>query len=101
MNTRSSPGLGQWLVVTLIVAGVVLLLYKVYQYGTFRQYMPAGLTVAGIDVGGLTREQVGDLLSSRYLDADVVIYHGEDSVSIAPSRAEFQLDMETMLNQAD
>lgn len=102
MNTRSSPGMGQWLLVTAMVAGVILFLYKVYQYGSFRQYMPAGLTVAGLDVGGLTREEVAELVSSRYLDAEVVLYHGENTVTIEPAKhAEFQLDLETMLNQAD
>lgn len=102
MNSRSSPGMGQWLMVTLMVAGVVLLLYQIYQYGTFRQYMPAGLTVAGVEVGGLSRGEAAELLNSRYLEAEVVIYHGEDSITIEPAEhADFQLDLETMLNQAD
>lgn len=94
--------MGQWLVMTIIVASVVFLLYKVYQYGTFRRNMPAGLTVAGVDVGGLSREEAADLLTSRYLDADVVLYHGDASYTINPSDdAEFKLDLDTMLNQAD
>ncbi|MDT8305221.1 MAG: serine hydrolase [Anaerolineae bacterium] len=102
MNSRSTPGMGQWLVMTVIVASAIFLLYKIYQYGTFRQYLPAGLTVAGVDVGGLTREEAGSLLTSRYLDAEVVLYHGEQTISIDPSDdADFKLDLETMLNQAD
>lgn len=86
---------------SVIVASVVFLLYRIYQYGTFRQYMPAGLTVAGVDVGGLAREEAGDLIRSRY-QADVVIYHGEESVAINPADdAEFKLDLEAMLRQAD
>lgn len=101
MNTRSSPGLGQWVVVTFIVATVIFLLYNIYQYGSFRSYYPAGLTVGSVEIGGLTEEQAADLLSSRYLESDVVVFHGENSVAFNPSRAEFQLDLETMLNQAD
>lgn len=94
--------MGQWLVMTIIVTSVVFLLYKVYQYGSFRRFMPAGLTVAGVDVGGLSREEAAALLSSRYLDAEVVLIHGEDSFSINPTDdAEFKLDLETMLSQAD
>jgi hypothetical protein len=94
--------MGQWLVMTVIVTSVVFLLYKVYQYGSFRQYLPAGLTVAGVDVGGLSRNEAAALLTSRYLDAEVVLYHGDESVSISPTDdAEFTLDLETMLNQAD
>lgn len=102
MRTRSTPGMGQWLVMTIIVASVIFLLYKIYQYGTFRQYFPAGLTVAGVDVGGLSRPEAAALLTSRYLDAEIVLYHGQASISIDPSNdAEFQLDLDTMLNQAD
>ena len=102
MNTRSTPGMGQWLVVTIIVASVVFLLYKVYQYGSFRQYFPAGLTVAGVEVGGLTREQAADLLNDRYLEAEVILYHEDESITIRPTEhARFQIDVETMLNQAD
>lgn len=101
MNSKTTPGLGQWLVVTAIVASVVFLLYRIYQYGTFRQYMPAGLTVAGVNVGGLARDEAGELIRNRYL-ADVVIYHGENSVAISPADdAEFKLDLEAMLRQAD
>ncbi|MDX1663556.1 MAG: serine hydrolase [Candidatus Promineifilaceae bacterium] len=101
-NSRSTPGMGQWLVVTFIVASVVFLLYKVYQYGSVRQYFPTGLTVAAVDVGGLTREQAANLLNERYLEAEVVLYHQEQSISIRPTEdARFQLDIETMLNQAD
>src|SRR5690606_13319243 len=50
----------------------------------------------------LSREEAADLLTSRYLDANVVLYHGEASYTINPSDdAEFKLDLDTMLNQAD
>lgn len=101
MSPRSTPGTGQWFLVTFIVVCVIFLLFKIYQYGSFRQYFPAGLTVAGIDVGGLTQAEASELIASRYLATDIVIYHGENSIALSPDRAEFQLDMETMLNQAD
>ena len=81
MRANSSPGLGQWLVATIIVSTTVFLLYKIYQYGNDRQYFPAGLTVAGIDVGGKTREEAADEIANRYLETDILLYHGEDSIS--------------------
>ncbi len=101
MNSRSSPGLGQWVIVTFIVAVVIFLLYNIFQYGNFRQNFPAGLTIGGIPVGGLNAEQAAELLTSRYVDAEVIIHHGDNSVSLSPTRVEFQLDLETMLSQAD
>lgn len=101
MNSRSAPGLRQWLFMTLLVAFAVFILYKIYQYGTFRQYLPAGLTVAGVEVGGLSEDEARSLIGSRYEQTDVVIYHGEESISVSPGDIEFELDMESMMTEAD
>lgn len=101
MNKNSSPGLGQWITVSLLVAITIFLLFKLYQYAGARSYYPTGLTVAGIDVGGMTREEASEVLNNRYLDAPVLIYHNTDSFEISPTRAEFALDLEAMLSQAD
>ncbi len=101
MNSRSSPGLRQWLMMTLIVAGAVFILYKIYQYGTFRQYLPAGLTVGGVEVGGMTEDDARELISSRYEQGDVTIFHGEESISVSPGDIEFELDLESMMTEAD
>ncbi|HSM58648.1 MAG TPA: serine hydrolase [Candidatus Sulfomarinibacteraceae bacterium] len=100
MTDRSTPGLGQWLVMTIIVTSIVFLLYKVYQYGTVRQYMPAGLTIAGVEVGGMTASEAEAQVSNRY-GADVLIYHGENSIAVSPDDIEFMLDLQAMMNEAD
>ena len=101
MNKNSTPGLGQWITVSLLVAMTIFLLLKLYQYAGARSYYPTGLTVASIDVGGMTREEASEVLNNRYLDAPVMIFHDADSFEISPTRAEFTLDLETMLSQAD
>ena len=60
MSRRSAPGLGQWLLVIAMVALVLFLLFKLYQYGTFRSYFPAGLTAGGVPIGGLTSEEAAE-----------------------------------------
>jgi beta-lactamase class A len=101
MNRRSSPGIGQWLIVALMVALVIFLLFKLYQYGSFRRFFPAGLEIGSIDVGGLTREEAADRLSDRYLSASVIVSHGDEPIEVSPTDIEFVLDLETMLGQAD
>jgi beta-lactamase class A len=101
MNRRSSPGLGQWLTVTVMLALVLFLLFKLYQYGSFRRFYPAGLTAGGVPVGGLTRDQAAEQLNSRYVSAPVILYHGTEAVEVSPTEIEFTLDLETMLSQAD
>lgn len=101
MNRNSSPGLGQWITVTVMVAVSLFLLYKLYQYAGSRSFYPTGLIVAGIDVGGMTPEQASEVIANRYIDAPVVLQHGEETFEIGPSRAEFTPDIEAMLSQAD
>jgi hypothetical protein len=101
MDRSSSPGLGQWLTVSLMVAATIFLIIKLYQYAGFRGYYPIGLTMAGVDVGGMTPEEAGEVLNNRYLDAPVTIHHNEESFPIRPDEAEFKLDLEAMLSQAD
>lgn len=101
MNRRSTPGAGQWLTVSLMVAATFFLLIKLFQYATVRSNYPTGLTIAGVDVGGLSKEQASEVLINQFLEAPVVIYHGQERFEMAPSRAKFQLDLSTMLSQAD
>ncbi len=101
MNRSSSPGLGQWLTVSLMVGITIFLLAKLYQFAGFRQFYPAGLTVAGVDIGGMTRDQASELLNNRYIEAPITIFHGEEKFDVSPAQANFTLDRETMLSEAD
>lgn len=101
MRSRSSPGVGQWLVVIAMVTLVLFLLFKLYQYGSFRRFFPAGLSVGGVPVGGLTREEAAERLNDRYLTAPVILHHGEEAIEVSPADVEFTLDLDTMLSQGD
>ncbi len=101
MNRSTSPGLGQWITVTVMVSVSLFLLYKLYQFAGARSFYPVGLDVAGVDVGGMTKEQASEVITNRYLEAPITLYHGEESFEISPSRAEFTPDIEAMLSEAD
>lgn len=101
MNRNSSPGLGQWVTVSLMVAVSLFLLYKLYQYAGTRTEFPTGLTIGGVNVGQMNREEATAALSSAYLDTPVTLFHGETTFDLMPSQAEFELDFETMLQNAD
>ncbi|MCA9960777.1 MAG: hypothetical protein KC443_17175, partial [Anaerolineales bacterium] len=101
MNRNTTPGLGQWLTVSIMVAGAIFLIVQLYQYAGSRSYFPTGLTIAAVDVGGRTPEEASEIITNRYINAPVVLYYGEDSFEVSPTEAEFTLDMETMLNEAD
>jgi hypothetical protein len=79
----------------------LFLLYKLYQFAGARSFYPVGLDVAGVDIGGMTREQASEIISNRYLDAPIKLFHGEETFEIGPSRAEFTPAVEAMLLEAD
>lgn len=97
---RSAPGFIEWLLVTFLILGACLVLYKLYQYGDVRQLFPSRLTIAGVDVGGQTRDEAEARLTERYLDAPVTVYHRNSSFQLDPRQAEFNLDFERMMTQA-
>lgn len=101
MNRSASPGLGQWITVLLLVVVTVFLFVKLYQYAGARDYYPTGLTIGGVDVGGMNKDEASTVLNNRYLEAPVIIYHSDNKVEISPTDAEFTLDLEAMLSQAD
>jgi beta-lactamase class A len=101
MVRRSSPGIGQWFVIAVLVTAVVFLLINLYQYGTVRRYLPTGLTIAGVEVGGFMLEEAGQILTDRYISAPVTVYYGDEQIQMNPSQAEFVLDREAMLSTAD
>ncbi len=62
--------------------------------------MPVGMNVAGIDVGGLTLDEVEEALAEHYL-RPVVLMHRDESVEMNPQDVGFLLDMEMMLREAE
>lgn len=101
MSRRSTPGAGQWFSVAVLVSTSLFLLVKLFQYATFTGVYPTGLIVAGVDIGEMTRDQARDVLTNVYMEAPITIYHGAESYPISPVEAEFELDLDTMLNLAD
>jgi beta-lactamase class A len=49
----------------------------------------------------MTPEQASEVITNRYIDAPVVLHHGEETFEIGPPRAEFTPDIEAMLSRAD
>ncbi len=98
---QSSPGFGQWLIVTFLITGVLFLLYQLYQYSTARANFPEGLEIASVEVSGLTRNEAEQLLTERYLLASVILYHRDVPIEIQPTQAEFTLDFAEMMSNAE
>ncbi len=102
MNRRNDPNGVQWLLTfgVLFIGGLII--YFLIQYSNVRAFMPVGLEVAGINVGGLDSEGVRARLNERYLSAPITVLHGDERIELSPERdADFQLDFERMISEAE
>ena len=97
---RTSPGFGEWLIVAFTVGLLIFLLFKLYEFAQVRLMFPTGLTVAGVDIGGLSEEDARNRLSQFYLNTPITLLHGDQPIEINPSRAEFQLNLDKLMVDA-
>lgn len=88
------------LTVAVLLLSATFLLYQGFLFSQARSLMPKGVSVAGLDVSGLTREEAADLLRDRYL-APLTVYHRQEPVEIMPQDVGFQLDADNMLGQVE
>ena len=100
MNRRTSPGFSEWAFVSAAIVVSIILLLQLYQYGSVRKLYPKGFLVAGIDVGGLSQEQAVQLLTERYIEAPVIVYHKEQPFEIRPNQIEYKLNFDLLMTRA-
>lgn len=101
MNRRSDPGLGQWTITFIVIGLVLLIIYKLIEYSSVRAYMPTGMVIAGVEVGGYDERQVEEILRNRYEEAPVVIFHNNERLEINPvTDAGFEIDAAAMISEA-
>ncbi len=101
MNRRSDPGLGQWFFTFLVIALAILIILKLVEYSSVRTYMPTGMVIADVEVGGFDEVQVEELLRNRYEDAPIVIFHDNERLEINPvTDAGFEIDVPAMISEA-
>ena len=92
--------LQRFLLLILFSFVLLFLLYQGFLYRLQRDKYPTGMTVAGVDVAGLTREEAAARITERF-SAPVYLYHKEERVPVNPQDVGFVMDLETMLDEAD
>lgn len=98
---RSSLGrkIRRTLLLIILGAGMVFLGYQLFLYQQARATFPTGMTIAGMDVSGLTPDEAEALLRDRYM-SPVVINHRSERLELDPAEVGFNLEVEEMLSQA-
>jgi beta-lactamase class A len=90
----------RFLMMVLLIAGALFLLFEAFLYYRSLDKYPTGVSLAGVPVAGLVRDQAAELLIARYM-APVYVFHQEERVEVDPRELGFTLDVEQMLAEAD
>ena len=77
---------------------IVLLLYLLFQlngYLAYRELLPQGTTISGLDVGGLTEEEARGVVEQAFSSA-VLLDYADETIKLYPHRIEFRLKQGTI-----
>ncbi|MDO8755069.1 MAG: hypothetical protein Q7J80_14320, partial [Anaerolineales bacterium] len=100
MRNRNTNTILRGLSVLFLTAALVLTITSLISYSRQRNNYPAGMTIAGVSVGGLNPAQASQRLLEVYTSAIEARYN-EAVIHIDPGTVGFQVDVETMLAAAD
>ncbi|MBI3159964.1 MAG: serine hydrolase [Chloroflexi bacterium] len=100
MQIRRGSGVIQLFFIGLVLAAIVLLAIQLIVFSRSRITYPAGLTVGGVPVGNLTREQAAERLLAAY-NLPVELQFEDQRIHLDPAQVGFALNLESMLAAAD
>jgi beta-lactamase class A len=83
-----------------ILAAVLLLFVQLGSFSQARQRMPAGLIMAGVPVGGLTRTEAQAQVEEVY-GSPITLHYRDSTILLDPAAVGFRIDSEAMLSRAD
>ena len=87
--------------VVLLICGAIGGIYAYDQSG--RDKIPNGVTIAGIDVGGMTKTDAKATLEREYvakLEAPVKVYHGQDTFVLTAAQSQVKANVDQMVDDA-
>jgi beta-lactamase class A len=100
MKNRGSFSFLRWISLSLILFAIVLMIFQLIRFSRLWATYPSGLTIAGVPVGNLDRQQAAERLLEIYT-LPVEVHYGENIIQIQPSLIGFSLDLDSMLAAAD
>ena len=98
-HRRSFSGL-QIFSALLLISTIILATLQLVRYSRLRATYPQGMSIAGVPVGGLDRQEVAQRLLEAY-SIPVELHYDDNIIQMNPSIVGFELDLESMLAAAD
>jgi hypothetical protein len=87
--------------IVFILAAVAIFLVQLVAYSQFRERMPAGLIIAGVPVGGLSRGEALQQVVAAYGNSVELHYGAGGVIALDPASVSFRLDTDAMMAVAD
>ena len=100
MRKRRSFSTLRFFSLTFLLIAIILTAIQLVRFSRVRSYLPAGLIVANVPVGGLDRAQAAERIIEVYSLPVEMRYNGS-LIHLNPSVVDFQLDIESMLAMAN
>jgi beta-lactamase class A len=90
----------RWVSVFLLLFAVILTTIQIAAFSRFRATFPNGMTIAGVPVSSLDRQQAAQRLLEAY-NIPVELRYSDEVIHLDPAVVGFELDLESMLAAAD
>src|SRR3990172_5872107 len=100
LHVRPRTSFARWVSSLLLIATVILITLQLIFYSRNRANFPAGLVIAGVPVGGISRQEAAERLLEIY-GLPVELRYGDDLIHMDPARVEFAMNLEGMIAAAD
>lgn len=100
MRNRNANILLRGTAIFLISIAVIMTIISLINYSRQRNFYPAGMTIAGVPVGGLDPQTASQRVLQVYSTPIQIQYSGA-IIQADPTLIGFQMDMESMLAAAD
>ncbi len=100
MRNRSSIPILRGISIAILSLAVVLVVISLIGYSRQRNSYPAGMTIAGVKVGGVD-PQIAQQRVLQVYSSPIEVRYGDASIHVDPSVVGFELDMDSMMAAAD
>ncbi len=100
MKSRGTSFILRWVALLFISAALILAMVQLANYSRQRSNYPAGMSIAGIPVGGLDPQSAAARILQTY-NLPVELQYAGAVIHIDPALAGFEVNVESMLAAAD
>ena len=100
MRNRSTIPILRGISIAILSIALVLVVVSLIGYSRQRNNYPAGMTIAGVRVGGVD-PQIAQQRVLQVYSTPIEVQYGEATIHVDPSVVGFEMDMESMMAAAD